>query len=138
MSSIFKFTLPLLMVFSFSGCFFTTIEHPAPVMSEKELAIDGYDVVEYFKSQEAKKGLSQFQYRYKSVNWFFANEQNRNDFSQNPQKYFPAFGGFCAYELADERLVNSDPQYWHIHNDTLFLFSKSSGFFGSGDQNKKD
>jgi len=122
------------LFFVFSGC--TQIEHPAPVMSVQERAIDGYDVVAYFKSKKAVKGDANISYRYKSVNWYFSSTQNRDAFEANPQNYFLAFGGFCAYELADEKLVNADPEIWYIYNDTLFLFSKGDSFFGGADEKK--
>ena len=136
MLQIIKISLVFSLFLAFSGC--TTIEHPAPVMSVEEIAVDGYDVVAYFKVQKAVKGQPGISYRYKSVNWLFSTEENRVDFEASPQKYFPAFGGFCAYELANEKLVNSDPEFWYIHNDTLFLFSKGSGFLTADSANKKE
>ncbi len=136
MLQIIKISLVMVLFFTFSGC--STMEHPAPVMSVNEVAIDGYDVVAYFKEHKAVKGSESIQYPYKSVNWYFSSQENRDAFEANPQDYFPAFGGFCAYELADEKLVKSDPEYWHIHNGTLFLFSKGSGFLGADDKNKEE
>jgi YHS domain-containing protein len=135
MLQIIKLSLVFSLFLAFSGC--TTIEHPAPVMSVEEVAINGYDVVAYFKIQKAVKGQPSISYRYKSVNWLFSTEENRVDFEANPQKYFPAFGGFCAYELANEKLVNSDPEIWYIYNDKVFLFSKDGDFFGGNDGHKK-
>jgi len=135
MLQIIKISLVMGLLFTFSGC--SKIEHPAPVMSVEESAVDGYDVVAYFKEKKAVKGDMNITYRYKSVNWYFSTTQNRDDFEANPQNYFPAFGGFCAYELADEKLVNSDPEIWYIYNDRLFLFSKGDSFFGGEDEKKK-
>jgi YHS domain-containing protein len=104
-----------------AGCSKTA--KPAEVMSVENIAIDGYDPVAYFVSSSAYKADGTYQYVYKDLTWYFSSDENLQTFSADPESYVPKFGGFCAYELADEDLVNSDPQFWHIHNKGLYLFN---------------
>ena len=104
-----------------SGCSKTA--QPAAVMSVEKIAIDGYDPVAYFVSSKASKADGTHQYVYQDLTWYFESDENLQTFSADPELYIPSFGGFCAYELADEDLVSSDPQFWHIHNKNLYLFN---------------
>ncbi len=104
-----------------TGCSKTA--KPAEVMSIENIAIDGYDPVAYFVDSKAHKADGTYQYVYKDLIWYFSSDENLQTFSADPESYIPKFGGFCAYELADEDLVNSDPQFWHIHNRGLYLFN---------------
>lgn len=92
-------------------------------MSVEKIALNGYDPVAYFVSAKAIKADSNYSYEYEGAGWHFETEKNLEAFKANPQNYIPAFGGFCAYELADGELVLSNPEYWYIHNGKLYLFT---------------
>jgi hypothetical protein len=40
---------------------------------------------------------------------------------QNPERYLPAYGGYCAYGVAQGRLLDVDPQSWTILYNRLYL-----------------
>ena len=84
-------------------------------------ALGGYDSVAYFSLGKAVKGLAQFNYRYQGAIWYFSNDRHLALFSQNPQQYAPQYGGYCAYAIANNEIVSSDPQQWSIINDKLYL-----------------
>ncbi|MCU0444631.1 MAG: YHS domain-containing protein [Microscillaceae bacterium] len=93
-----------------------------------QLAIQGYDPVGYFVSSKAVKGKKEFQYTHKGVKYYFANQTNLNTFKQNPDKYEPAYGGWCAYAIgAKNDKVSIDPGTFKIKNGKLFLFYNSWG-----------
>lgn len=93
-----------------------------------QLAIQGYDPVGYFVSNQAVKGKKDFQYAYKGIKYYFANQSNLNTFKQNPDKYEPAYGGWCAYAVgAKNDKVSIDPGTFKIKNGKLFLFYNSWG-----------
>ena len=116
-----EITLIGTLLISFTGC--TKIAEPADVMSVDEVALDGYDVVSYFESSKAVKAGPENSYIHLGVQWYFQNSENRALFENDAQTYIPQFGGFCAYELADEKLVKSNPEFWYIHDKKLYLFS---------------
>ncbi len=99
---------------------------PEEMMQVEGVALDGYDAVAYFEAYQAIQADFSHNDSYKGLEWYFDSDENKRKFSENPERYLPAFGGFCAYELAYENLVMSDPQHWYIHNDRLYLFSSES------------
>lgn len=99
---------------------------PASIMSVEQIALEGYDPVAYFVSGEAYKADGSYTYSYEGLTWHFQTDANLESFKADPAKYIPVFGGFCAYELADEELAYSKPEFWHIHNGQVYLFSSNS------------
>ena len=88
---------------------------------------EGYDVVSYF-SKSPKEGKQDFVYSYKGARLKFANQSNLNVFKDNPEKYFPKYGGWCAYALgARNKKVTIDPETYEIRNGGLYLFYNSWG-----------
>jgi YHS domain-containing protein len=86
------------------------------------LALQGYDPVAYFNGQPAKgkPGLST---TYKGVTYRFANPQNRETFIKTPARYEPAYGGWCAWAMAEDgSKVSVDPESYKIVNGRLLLF----------------
>jgi hypothetical protein len=53
----------------------------------------------------------------------FATEANLNKFKGSPEKYEPAYGGWCAYAMgATGEKVKIDPETYKITDGRLFLF----------------
>src|ERR1041385_1734417 len=77
-------------------------------------AINGYDVIAYFKEGKPVKGNSTFSVSYKGVNWFFSNKENAELFRSNPGKYEPQYGGYCAYGCSRGYKAKTNPDAWTI------------------------
>lgn len=89
-------------------------------------AIRGYDPVAYFKEGKAIEGQKKFQYEWKDATWYFASQQNRDEFIQSPEKYEPQYGGYCAWAVSQGYTASIDPEAWHIREGKLYLnYSKS-------------
>jgi hypothetical protein len=85
-------------------------------------AIGGYDTVSYFLDAEPRLGLQEFSYRWQGATWLFATAEHRELFQQNPSQYAPAYGGWCAYGMAEGYAAESDPlDAWTIHEGKLYL-----------------
>jgi hypothetical protein len=91
------------------------------------IAVQGYDVVSYFFAGKWK-GSPAITANYNGAIYHFANEHNRKLFTENPAKYAPAYGGWCATAMAEGKKVEIDPGNFRITNGRLFLFYK--GFWG--------
>ncbi len=89
--------------------------------STDEGAIRGYDTVAYFTESKAVKGSKEFTTNWNNADWYFSSKENLVLFKQNPEKYAPQYGGYCAYALAHEHVANTDPEAWKIVDDRLFL-----------------
>ncbi|WP_163834257.1 YHS domain-containing (seleno)protein [Spartinivicinus ruber] len=109
-------------------------------------AVSGYDTVAYFTKSKPVKGKSQYKYTYKGAEWYFANQEHLDLFKQNPEKYAPQYGGFCAWAVAAKNSrASADPNNWKIVNGKLYLnyddgvqqqwLQDIPGFIEKGDKN---
>ena len=96
-------------------------------LDKKGLAIEGYDPVAYFPEggSSPKKGKREISYGYRGVTYRFANADNRERFKRTPARYEAAYGGWCAYAMADGKQVEVDPESYLIQDGRLMLFYKS-------------
>ena len=83
--------------------------------------ISGYDPVAYFTDGKAMKGSGYHVADYKGVTYAFASKDHKQLFEDNPEKYVPAYGGYCAYGVAVGKKFVSDPEAWKVVNGTLYL-----------------
>jgi len=89
---------------------------------KKNIAIDGYDPVSYFDGKPAE-GESKFTFTHKGITYLFINAANLNKFKAAPEKYEPAYGGWCAYAMGETgEKVKIDPETYKIVDGKLFLF----------------
>jgi YHS domain-containing protein len=100
----------------------TAIAQPNVQYYENEgLAIGGTDPVAYFTAGKPEAGTAEYEYQWQGVTWRFASAENRDLFTQTPEKYAPQYGGFCAWAVSKGSTAPSDPQAWSIVNDKLYL-----------------
>jgi YHS domain-containing protein len=109
-----------LLVFGLSG-FGATAAHAEGGTEVATVGVGGYDTVSYFKGSGPVRGNGRYTAEYQGVTYLFSNEANKNAFEKEPQKYLPAFGGYCAYGVAIEKKFWGDPQVWEIVDGTLYL-----------------
>ena len=81
----------------------------------------GYDVVAYFTGSGPIEGDAAFTTEYKGAQWKFSSRENLDRFVDNPPKYAPQYGGYCAYAVANNYTASGDPLQWTVHNDRLYL-----------------
>ena len=84
-------------------------------------AIKGYDPVAYFVSGKPMRGLEEHAVTHAGARWLFSNAENKALFERDPAKYIPAYGGYCAYGVAQGYLVKIEPDSWAIRNGKLYL-----------------
>lgn len=89
--------------------------------SETDTAINGYDSVAYFTQNAPVKGLDAHSYDYKGAKWKFSSQANLELFKNNPEKYAPQYGGYCAYAVANDNLAKVDPAQFTIFEGKLYL-----------------
>ncbi|MGV6800711.1 MAG: YHS domain-containing (seleno)protein [bacterium] len=89
-------------------------------------AVGGYDTVSYFSNSGPVKGTDEFQYSYKGAVWLFSSAENLTKFQENPTRYAPQYGGYCAWAMAAGKFAKGDPKYWTIYQGKLYLnYNKS-------------
>jgi YHS domain-containing protein len=94
---------------------------------KKGYVAEGYDVVSYF-SNTAEKGDTAYTAAFEGVKFKFVSQQNLETFKSAPNKYIPAYGGFCAYALGTKgERVAINPETFEIRAGKLYLFYNAWG-----------
>jgi hypothetical protein len=85
------------------------------------VAIGGFDPVAYFTLNNPVPGQPRHFAIWNGAIWFFASAENRLRFMQDPGRYTPIYGGYCAACMALGHKVHADPYAWAIHENRLYL-----------------
>ena len=115
------------------------------IFNQGGIAIRGYDPVAYFTDNRPVKGDPGNTHEWMGATWQFANKANLKTFVDNPEKYAPQYGGYCAYAAASNYVASTDPNAWTIYQGKLYLnYSRSvrdtwkkdkNGYIKSADKN---
>ncbi|KTC95861.1 YHS domain protein [Legionella geestiana] len=85
------------------------------------VALQGYDVVSYFTENKPVKGNGDHTVVKDNVYYLFSSEKNKQAFKENPDKYLPQYGGWCAFATSAGIKVPSSPLAWKIVDGKLYL-----------------
>jgi len=97
-------------------------QHPVNTLGSPDgVAIRGYDPVAYFRNGGPRLGKPDFTVRHGGATWRFADAENKALFEADPERYLPAYGGFCAYGTSRGYLVKIEPEAWSIVDGRLYL-----------------
>ena len=93
-------------------------------LTEGNLGIKGYDPVAYHSEAggSPQLGNPNISLEYKGVLYYFVNEDNRELFKSNSEKYEPTFGGWCAYVIANGYKADPNPRNFDVQDGRLLLF----------------
>jgi hypothetical protein len=91
------------------------------VFAPEGKALNGYDVVAFFKESKPVMGADSLSYTYKDVKWLFSTEADRMAFKADPEHFMPQYGGYCAYGTAQGHKAPTKPETWTILNDKLYF-----------------
>src|SRR5262249_15224640 len=91
------------------------------VSGASKVAVSGYDPVAFFTEANAVNGSPFISADYKGATYFFAAEEHKKLFAENPAKYTPQFGGDCAYGVSLGKLFPVDINTWQVHDGKLYL-----------------
>ena len=90
-------------------------------LDKEGVAIQGYDPVAFFTDHKPVPGKPGFAARDRGALYYFASAEHRALFKSDPAKYEPAFGGYCAYGVSRDKLVEVDVNAFQIVNGRLLL-----------------
>lgn len=85
------------------------------------IAILGYDSVAYFTQNRPVPGSDSYTYSWMGAKWKFSSQKNLDLFKDNPEKYSPQYGGYCAYGVTRDYLVKIDPASFSVIDGKLYL-----------------
>ena len=91
------------------------------------VALQGYDPVAFHADRRAVRGDPGILSEHDGYRYLFATKENKAVFEQEPQKYLPAYGGYCAYGVSLGVLFPVSIDTWEILDGRLVL-QFSDGF----------
>ncbi|MDI5899090.1 YHS domain-containing (seleno)protein [Flavobacterium yafengii] len=118
-----KLLFLLIVLFALSGFSQKDNKRLTHFNLEKNVAIQGYDPVAYFKQGKAVKGKKEITVSHEGVVYYFSMSVNKEYFLKNPSKFEPQYGGWCAFAMGDSNeKVSVNPETFKIKNGKLYLF----------------
>ncbi len=124
-------TLAALLALSLAGCSAMWAQNPdsslkpvraSAVDGQPSVMLDGHDVVAYFTQGRHAMGQAQFSSVFEGVSFRFASAAHKALFDQQPAKYLPQYGGFCANGIAYAIPWGGDADSWRIIDGKLYIF----------------
>lgn len=98
-----------------------SIAQKPEIFSPSGIAIGGYDVVSFFTDTKPVKGIEAYSTVWKESTWLFSSQQHLDSFKRSPEKYEPAYGGYCAYGTSRGYKAPAQADTWTILNDKLYF-----------------
>ncbi|MBB6464067.1 YHS domain-containing (seleno)protein [Flammeovirga kamogawensis] len=91
-------------------------------IDKNNVAVGGYDVISYTEGK-AEEGTKKYISSFQGVDYYFTSKEHVDKFLLEPEKYTPAYGGWCAYAMADKgEKVDVNYETFVIQNGRLMLF----------------
>ena len=112
------------MAFALFSLLFSSVSFAEDVIYTRlfsSTAVSGYDAVAYFTEGKPVEGDSNYSTEYMGADWNFKNGENLAKFKENPGKYAPQYGGYCAWAVAHNTTAKGDPTQWTIYEGKLYL-----------------
>jgi YHS domain-containing protein len=97
------------------------VEHFFINIANDGLAIQGYDAVAYHTDNKAVKGDPKFTEWVHGAKYYFASREHQELFRNDPKKYLPQYGGFCAYAMSLGKVRPVNPEIFSIEDGRLML-----------------
>lgn len=119
----------ILVIISFGS----NAEEPVSKSFLTGIAIGGHDSVAYHTRNSHKlkrivKGNKTWKTVWKGADWLFSSKADRDLFAANPERYSPAYNGFCANALSlGEGLIKTDGTHWQIFGEQLYTYYAERG-----------
>jgi YHS domain-containing protein len=85
------------------------------------VGVQGYDLVSYRTNAKPLRGNGNHIVEHHGITYLFINKENQQKFANDPHKYLPAYGGYCAYGVAVGKKFVGDPDVWKIVGGKLYL-----------------
>lgn len=104
----------LILIFGISTVAFAEAEYDIQ-------AIQGYDPVAYFTKGEAVRGNGNNALVHEGRTYLFSSREHKKLFKENPERYLPQYGGWCAFGVSKGKKFASDATAWSIVDGKLYL-----------------
>jgi YHS domain-containing protein len=85
------------------------------------IALQAYDPVTFHTASKATKASPFISSEYSGYKYLFSSQATKATFEENPEKYLPAYGGFCAFGVANGVCSPVEIDTWEIIDGRLVL-----------------
>ncbi|MEM9327542.1 MAG: YHS domain-containing (seleno)protein [Bacteroidota bacterium] len=94
-----------------------------------QILFEGHDPVAYFDQMQIQ-GKEAYAFEMEGRRILFASEEHLKMFKEAPEKFMPAYGGWCAIAMADKTFVVPDYSLYKIQDGQLMFFAIRAFFNG--------
>lgn len=91
-------------------------------IDDSKIALQGYSPISYLDLGIAQKGLKEYKATYDGLAYYFTSEDQKKSFENNPKKYLPQYGGYCAFGISVGAKFRVDPNKFVVKDGKYFLF----------------
>ena len=84
-------------------------------------AVQGYDVVTYHTDKRPLRGNGHYVATHDGATYLFSSKSNMETFKSNPEKYVPAYNGYCAFGVSVGKKFIGDPEVWRVVDGKTYL-----------------
>jgi len=91
-------------------------------IDNSNIALQGYSPVSYLDLGIAQKGVKEYKSDYQKVVYYFTSEAQKASFDKNPERFMPAYGGFCAFGVYAGAKFRTDPNKFIVKDGTYYLY----------------
>lgn len=84
-------------------------------------AVGGYDVVSYQTGKRPLRGNGHYVAVHDGATYLFSSQENLDTFKNDPDRYVPAYGGYCAFGVSVGKKFVGDPEVWRVVDNRLYL-----------------
>ena len=89
--------------------------------SHSNIALQAYDPVAFFTDHKPVKGSPFIPAEHAGNTYLFASEEHKAEFLRQPDKYLPAYGGYCTFGVSIGKLLPVEIDTWEIIDGRLVL-----------------
>ena len=106
-------------------------------VNAKGVTLAGYDAVAYFTEDAAVKGSDKYSASYENATNYFSTKAHQDLFEENPSKYAPQYGGYCAYGAALGKKFDVNGKAFEIVDGKLYV-NKNKKVYGIWSKEKSE
>jgi hypothetical protein len=120
---------PAFLVLLAGGCSSETAVEPgrSPYnVDAAGVALRGYSPVSYLDERKAERGVAEHRVVWRGVGYLMTNAVQAEAFREDPARYEPACGGWCAYGMSLGIRWDPDPTNFEIIGGRTYLFSRGA------------
>ncbi|WP_299184764.1 YHS domain-containing (seleno)protein [uncultured Aquimarina sp.] len=91
-------------------------------VDNSNIALQGYSPVSYLDLGLAQRGNKQYKSEHQKIIYYFTSLDQKQTFDNNPAKYLPQYGGFCAFGSYAGAKFRVDPTKFIVKDSKYYLF----------------